>query len=148
MAIMAKTISGEAALERVAAYVASLPDVRAPATLSGTPAAGGALFGRCVACHGVNAEGGASAAAPRLAGMSDWYLLRQLEDFRAGRRGGEGAAAGAAAMRAIALTLPTQQSLMDVIAYIDTLGMPVSACLPAQDLGPPRHAEESIACGC
>lgn len=148
MATMAKTLADEAALRRVAAYIASLPGVRAPATLGGKPEAGRALFAHCVACHGVNAEGGAAAGAPRLAGMSDWYLLRQLEDFRAGRRGGEGAEAGAAAMRAIASTLSTDQSLMDVIAYINTLGMPVSAHLPDRDRAPPRHAEELIACGC
>ena len=148
MATMARTLSDEAALRRVAAYIASLPGVRAPATVGGKPEVGRALFARCVACHGGSAEGGASAGAPLLAGMSDWYLLRQLEDFRAGRRGGEGAVAGASAMRAVALTLPTDQSLMDVIAYIDTLGMPVSAYLPDQDRAQPRHAEEFIACGC
>ena len=154
MALMAKTLSDEAAIAQVAAYVASLPDVRAPATVVGKAAAGRALSASCLGCHGANGEGGVSAGVPRLAGMSDWYLLRQLEDFRAGRRGKDGAEPGAAAMRAIALTLPTDQSLQDVIAYINSLGMPASVRLPDQDPAPQKHADpkhvddELIACGC
>jgi len=143
MAAMAKTLADEAAIKRVAAYVAALPDVRAPGTVTGKPAAGRALFTSCVACHGVRAEGGAAAGAPRLAGMSDWYLLRQLEDFRAGRRGGEGAEPGATAMRAIASTLPDEQSLQDVIAYIASLAAPASARIPERDGAPAQHRRRS-----
>jgi|SRR5579859_323216 len=148
MGTIAKNMADEASMARVAVYVASLPDVPAPATVAGNTATGRALFAGCLPCHGVNGEGGASAGAPRVAGMSDWYLLRQLEDFRAGRRGGDGAESGAAAMRAIALTLPTDESLLDVVAYIASLGAPASARSPDQHRAPPKHAEELLACGC
>jgi len=149
MGAIAKTMTDEASMARVAVYVASLPDVPAPATVAGNTATGHAFFASCLPCHGMNGEGGVSAGAPRLAGMSDWYLLRQLEDFRAGRRGGDGAESGAAAMRAIALTLPTEQSLLDVVAYIASLGVRASARSPNQHRAPPEHPhEELVACGC
>ena len=148
MAVMANTLSDEATVARVAAYIASLPDVRVAATVSGNSTAGRALFAVCVACHGAKAEGSVSAGAPRLVGMSDWYLLRQLQDFRAGRRGGVGAESGAAAMRTIALTLPTSQSLLDVIAFLDSLSVSASAQISDQDRAPLNHANEVlVACG-
>lgn len=55
---------------------------------AGDPEAGKALAGTCVACHG---EGGNSAAAafPKLAGLGEKYLLKQLRDIKAGNQGEE-----------------------------------------------------------
>ncbi|MEC9086505.1 MAG: c-type cytochrome, partial [Pseudomonadota bacterium] len=41
----------------------------------------------CTTCHGTDGRGNEGTEAPRLAGMEDWYLRRQLENFRAGIRG-------------------------------------------------------------
>ena len=41
----------------------------------------------CVLCHGTDGRGNEAVAAPRIAGMEDWYLQRQLEAFRLGWRG-------------------------------------------------------------
>ena len=41
----------------------------------------------CTTCHGTDGRGNEGIEAPRLAGMEDWYLRRQLENFRAGIRG-------------------------------------------------------------
>ena len=38
----------------------------------------------CTTCHGTDGKGNEGVEAPRLAGMEDWYLRRQLENFRAG----------------------------------------------------------------
>ncbi|MDR9436835.1 MAG: c-type cytochrome [Thiohalophilus sp.] len=40
----------------------------------------------CVACHGANGEGNASAGFPRLTGLNAEYLAKQLRDYRAGSR--------------------------------------------------------------
>ena len=40
---------------------------------------GARLYDTCSACHGQNGEGRWGTNAPRLAGMSDWYLERQLQ---------------------------------------------------------------------
>lgn len=40
----------------------------------------------CATCHGDNAEGDRSQRTPPLTSQPDWYLLRQMENFREGRR--------------------------------------------------------------
>ncbi len=45
---------------------------------SGTPA--------CMTCHGANGEGQAAGGFPRLAGLSEAYLLKQLQAFSSGKR--------------------------------------------------------------
>jgi cytochrome c553 len=46
---------------------------------------------RCAACHGERLEG--NGAAARLSGQREDYLLKALEDFKAGKRVGGGMAA-------------------------------------------------------
>lgn len=138
MAVMAKVLPDAAAVARVAAYVEQLPEVEAASLkegLTGDASAGRPLAVGCVACHGTDGEGGVTFGAPRLAGMSPWYLVRQLEDFRAGRRGGEGAPAEAQAMRAMAVGLPEGKSL-DVAAALASLpGKPSAAGSAARCAG-------------
>lgn len=40
----------------------------------------------CAACHGERGEGKAAAGFPRIAGQSQHYILKQLDDYAAGRR--------------------------------------------------------------
>lgn len=41
----------------------------------------------CVVCHGTEGRGNAALQAPRIAGLSEWYVRRQLTGFRVGWRG-------------------------------------------------------------
>jgi cytochrome c oxidase subunit 2 len=61
--------------------------------------------------------------SPRLAGMSDWYMVIQLQKFRAGLRGDHPDDVIGLQMAPFAKLLPDEQSLLDVVAYINTLGM-------------------------
>lgn len=40
----------------------------------------------CITCHGADGKGMAAAGFPRLAGLPEAYIAKQLADFRAGRR--------------------------------------------------------------
>lgn len=40
----------------------------------------------CIACHGANGEGNASAGYPRLAGLGAAYLAKQLHNYQSGSR--------------------------------------------------------------
>ena len=40
----------------------------------------------CLACHGADGGGTAAAGFPRLAGLNEVYIARQLQDFRSGKR--------------------------------------------------------------
>jgi len=59
--------------------------------------------------------------APRLAGMSDWYLVTQLKNFKAGYRGSHPEDIYGAQMRAMANSLRDDAAINNVVSYINTL---------------------------
>jgi cytochrome c oxidase subunit 2 len=88
MAPMAATLADDAAIDNVVAYIRTLPDNPAPPTLAATDTDNGrSLYATCAACHGADGHGIQATNAPRLAGMSDWYVLTQLQNFEHGVRG-------------------------------------------------------------
>jgi cytochrome c oxidase subunit 2 len=121
MAPMAATLADEAAVDDVVAYIASLPDAPSPTTLKGNPADGQHRYVTCGACHGADARGIQATNAPRLSGMSDWYLATQLKNFRDGVRGAHPQDLQGAQMALFAAGLTNDQAIQDVLAYIDTL---------------------------
>lgn len=118
---MAATLVDQAAIDNVAAYIASLPGSASPVTVQGNATTGKGLYGVCAACHGQKAEGNAQLNAPRLAGQNDWYLVRQLDAFKKGLRGAQPQDTFGAQMKPMAATLATDQAVKDVVAYINTL---------------------------
>jgi cytochrome c553 len=123
MAPMSRALRSEEDLTAVTAYIASLPVATPEPILVGGDAARGKEFYSmtCVACHGVDAMGNQQMSSPPLRYASDWYLYRSLGKFRAGIRGANPADTVGATMRPMALTLPDEQAMKDVIAYIQTL---------------------------
>lgn len=121
MAPMAQTLATEEALENVIAYIESLPDESAPDTVIGDPERGRKLYTTCSMCHGRDGQGVWSTNAPRLAGMTDWYLARQLENFRTGVRGGHAQDFYGGQMGMMADSLRDEQAINDLVAYINTL---------------------------
>lgn len=120
MAPMAATLPDDAAIANVAAYIATLPDVRGAATIKGNADIGRQRYATCAACHGAGAQGIAATNAPRLEGMSDWYLARQLRNFKAGVRGAHPQDIQGGQMALFAQTLADDAAIGDVIAYINT----------------------------
>lgn len=120
MAAIATTLD-DAGMKNILAYLATLPDGRAPATVAGDAARGQALYATCAECHGAAGEGIWSTHAPRLANMSDWYLARQLQNFRQGIRGGHPQDFHGAQMAFMARTVARDRATDDLLAYINTL---------------------------
>lgn len=58
----------------------------AEAKFQGDPAAGKAKSGTCAGCHGADGNGGADPSWPKLAGQIPEYLVKQLADFKSGKR--------------------------------------------------------------
>ncbi len=83
------------------------------------------LYAPCVACHGVNGEGNVELASPAIAGQSEDYLVRQLQNYKRGIRGTNPADTGGALMRPMAATLADEAAVADVAAYIASLEPPV-----------------------
>ena len=90
------------------------------ATPAGDAQAGASSYAPCAACHGQNAEGNLALNAPKLAGMDEWYLRRQLKNYKPGIRGSEPGDALGAQMRGMAATLVDDAAINNVVAYIGT----------------------------
>jgi len=121
MAPMANTLVDDAAVRDVAAYLESLPTVNLESTIAGDASKGASHYVTCGACHGAQAQGRYALQAPRLAGQSDWYLKRQLKSFRLGIRGAHKQDAYGHQMVLMARSLQNEQSIDDLLAYVNTL---------------------------
>lgn len=120
---MARSLYHAGDLEAVAKYVAGMPIVPQPASLTlGDRVAGEARYTSvCIACHGPDGKGMEAVGSPRLAGQADWYLYLQLQKFHSGMRGTHPDDMYGAQMRAMSMTLEDSTAMQDVVAYIRTL---------------------------
>jgi cytochrome c oxidase subunit II len=121
MAPMVATLVNDAAIDNVVAYIKTLPDNPAPATLKGNANKGQQIYGTCGACHGADGRGIRAMNAPALRGMSDWYLVTQLKNFRQGIRGAHPKDMYGPQMASMAAFLADDQAINDLVAYINTL---------------------------
>lgn len=121
MAPMAGVLADEAAVRDVSAWLASLPSTSIAATVSGDPQRGAAHYNSCGACHGSRAQGNEALQAPALAGLQDWYIKQQLENFRSGIRGSHEADRYGQQMILMARSVQNERSINDLLAYLNTL---------------------------
>ena len=122
MAPMAATLADDAAIEIVVAYIKTLPDNPAPPTVKGNANNGQRLYvTTCGACHGSDGRGIQATNAPRHKGMSDWYLVTQLKNFKQGIRGAHPKDMYGPQMATVAAIPPDDQAINDLVAYINTL---------------------------
>ena len=124
MAPMAATLASDAAIDNVVAHIRTLPDAPAPLTVSGNVANGAKTATVCAYCHGKDGMGNQALNAPRYAGMSDWYLARQLENFKNGARGAHLEDYYGMQMGFMGRILNDDQAIADLVAYINTLPVP------------------------
>ncbi len=118
---MASTVSTPAAIENLTAYVATLPVTKSPVTVKGDAVAGKTAYVVCAACHGQKAEGLEQMSGPRLAGQDDWYLVRQVQNFKKGLRGYHPEDVFGRQMAPMAATLADDTAISNVVAYINSL---------------------------
>lgn len=121
MAPMAATLATDGAVDDVLAHIRTFPDAPAAATVAGDAEAGARSYAVCAYCHGEQGLGLRATNAPRLAGMSDWYLERQLNNFKDGIRGSHPADYYGFQMTFMANAVKSDQAVADLVAYINTL---------------------------
>lgn len=121
MRAMALAVENVEVLDELARYLASLSPPEAPKTVEGDVEHGRQLYAVCTACHGADGLGNKELNAPALKGQHDWYLLRQLNNYREGRRGTNADDVYGAQMIPIMNSLAGEQDVIDVVAYINTL---------------------------
>lgn len=76
-------------------------------------AKGKVLFATCIQCHGDTGNGNPEQKAPRISGQHDWYVIKQITEFKSGVRKNP-------AMLPFISKL-TEQDIKDLAAYIITL---------------------------
>lgn len=117
----ANTLADRQAIRDVSAYIGAFEAEPVEETVAGNEERGLKLFRTCGACHGPDGQGSHARRAPKLAGMSDWYLTRQLEHFKQGIRGDHPKDLYGRQMSEMAEMLTDGQAISDVVAYINTL---------------------------
>jgi len=93
----------------------------------------------CATCHNANGMGTSSAGFPRLAGLAQGYLIKQLDDFRSGKRVN-------AVMQPIAMALTDTESRA-VAVYLGSLNIapaPAPADVDSDSAGSNRGAAEKL----
>ena len=86
--------------------------------------AGKALYTTCIACHSDDGSGNVALQSPAVAGQSQAYVERQLQNFKSGVRGAVSGDTLGAQMRPMAATLTDDAAVANVAAYIATLPSP------------------------
>ena len=118
---MAMMLATEEAIDNVVAYIGTMEPAPSPVTVDGDAARGKSLFVVCGACHGANGEGNVAMNGPALAGQSDWYLVRQIQNYKNGVRGKSPHDLYGRQMAPMANTLGDDQAIRDVVAYLNSL---------------------------
>ena len=118
---MAMALADNAAVLQVAAYVNGLSPANLIHAGGGDVQKGKTLYATCAACHGANGKGNPAVRGPNLTLQQDWYVIRQLKNFKEGIRGGNPRDVQGMQMRPMALVLRDEQAMKDVAAYIATL---------------------------
>ena len=118
---MAMTMADEQAMKDVAAHIQTLKKQKVKPTLGGDAAKGKVLYNTCLACHGPAAQGNPQLKSPALKQLPDWYIVSQLKKFKDGVRGTHPKDIEGMQMRPMSMTLPDEQAMKDVAAYITSL---------------------------
>jgi cytochrome c553 len=124
MASAARALRGPDAVDAAVAFITQYPPVLAASTLQGDTERGAALYASCATCHGAAGEGSESLGAPALAGQNDWYLLKQLNDYRSGARGAAPGDRQGTIMRSASSLIADDAMAADLVAYIASLAEP------------------------
>lgn len=115
------TVLNEQQVAGAAKFVSMTRSPEPATSIDGDATSGKSHYTSCGACHGVNAEGNEALGAPALTGLDDWYLVKQLENYRDGVRGSNAADTYGAQMRASTQLLGDDKAIADVVSYISTL---------------------------
>ncbi len=119
---MALTLANDQAVSDMAAFLSSMPVSKSSeSTVKGDTSAGKASYMICQTCHGPKGGGNRALNSPNLTGLQDWYIVRQLKNFKAGIRGSKSGDLFGMQMRPMAMTLANDAAINNVTAYIATL---------------------------
>jgi cytochrome c553 len=111
----------------LSAYISSLEPKNMVTTLVGDAKKGADLYKNCVSCHQADGLGNKDLQAPKLAGLSDFYILKQLNNFKGGIRGNGNGDKYGKLMQIYANLLKDEQSMKDLAVYLTGLKPQISS---------------------
>lgn len=79
------------------------------------------IYAQCALCHGQQAQGNKTLSAPPLAGLNDWYIVKQLKNFKDSVRGSASGYTNGQIMMASAQVLKDENAMIDVAFYISQI---------------------------
>lgn len=112
-------------------------------------AQGKLVYNTCVPCHGEDAGGNARLRTPAIAGMPEWYLVRQLQNFQRDIRGAQADDMEGHRMRPMARTLYHAGDVEAVAKYVANLPIVVQPAVLTQGdraAGEARYTGLCITC--
>jgi len=121
MGPMAMTLATDEAVSEVSAYVTAMAPAKLESSVKGSVDTGKGLYVVCSTCHGTDAKGLKTMNAPDLTLQQDWYLVRQLQNYKKSIRGTDSRDLFGNQMRPMAMILASDQAILDVVAYISSL---------------------------
>jgi len=107
-----------------------------------------ARWSQCTPCHGADGHGKLTQAAPPIAGLPAWYVESQLVKYRAEIRGSHFDDAPGLRMKPMAMTLPTEQDVKDMAAYVALLPPAKNADAAISGYGPNAAATFGMCTAC
>jgi cytochrome c oxidase subunit 2 len=133
---------------RTALVLAALGAAFAATAHAQDAARGEALYSLCAHCHGDQGEGKKLALAPSIAGLEQWYVVKQLNYFKDGVRAMHFDDLAGMRMRPMARWLKTPEDVTSVAIYVASLPpVPMQVTLEGGD--PTRGAALYATCsGC
>ncbi|GGZ61064.1 MAG: c-type cytochrome [Paraglaciecola chathamensis] len=108
-------------ISAIASWIGKTESPTPEPTIHGDIEAGKNLYQGCAACHGANGAGNQAMGAPRLSGINDWYLLTQINHFRAGIRGSDQKDVYGQQMKAAVSMVQSDPDAINLAAYISQL---------------------------
>ena len=121
MRVLADALEDDAVVDDVVAYIQTLDSPESPPSVGGNPKRGKAHYKACRSCHGGRGEGKKSLFTPRINHQHDWYLLRQLMNFRGDFRGTHPTDNYGGRMWAAARAIPDDETVRDIVGYVKSL---------------------------
>ncbi|MDH4089350.1 MAG: cytochrome c [Cyclobacteriaceae bacterium] len=119
MATIAKTLTDSSQVADVVAYISSMTPVALETLITGDIGKGERIYQTvCGSCHGAGAKGNEKMNAPRLNRLDDWYIKRQVHNFKNAVRGSHPDDILGEQMIAMAALVTNEKALDDLIAYI------------------------------
>lgn len=134
MRAIALTLENNAVIEDLAEHISDMDPPPVPPSVSGDAERGEELYALCAACHGEDGRGTTELNTPSMVGQDGGYLVRQLQNYRNGLRGSHDSDIFGQQMQPIVESaLEGEDDVVDVVAYIVTLGTGTEASSPTRD---------------